>query len=385
MTSTKCTYMTVLAALVCVCSGTGHALPITVITESSGASGTISDSATSNTPGTVTATVLDPNGTLPDFSGFATSLAIQSSDGNALVSVSGLFSNGTTGRALTALALFEESVTNNTALAQAVTFNFVIAPTSLELIRFSRYGVTFASTASYDIAIEQDGIGIFASGAQLVGINNLVQLFDDADTDPSATTLNGVVSGPITGSGTTVANFGAYSGSIDLGILAPGLSTTIFYSMLASFTGPEFESGGTVSIGDPLNFGITPGIEVSFEFSDAPSGDEVVEIDVKPGSDPNAVNPRSKGVIPVAVLGSVDFDATQVDFSTVAFGPGGASPIHGGHVEDVNGDGFFDTVLHFKTQETGIQCGDIEATLTGETFGGEAITDSDTIKTVSCR
>jgi len=150
-------------------------------------------------------------------------------------------------------------------------------------------------------------------------------------------------------------------------------------------TGPEFESGGTVSIGDPLNFGITPGIEVSFEFSDAPSGDEVVEIDVKPGRDPNAVNPRSKGVIPVAVLGSVDFDATQVDFSTVAFGPGGASPIHGGHVEDVNGDGFFDTVLHFKTQETGIQCGDIEATLTGETFGGEAITDSDTIKTVSCR
>jgi hypothetical protein len=125
-------------------------------------------------------------------------------------------------------------------------------------------------------------------------------------------------------------------------------------------------------------------MELDFAFSDAPSAD-VVDIDVKPGSDPNAVNLKSKGVIPVAVLGSVDFDATLVDFSTVAFGPGAASPVHDGHVEDVNGDGFFDTVLHFKTQETGIQCGDIEATLTGETFGGEAITDSDTIKTVSCR
>jgi len=80
------------------------------------------------------------------------------------------------------------------------------------------------------------------------------------------------------------------------------------------------------------------------------------------------------GVISVAVLGSVDFDATLVDFSTVAFGPGEASPVHDGHVEDVNGDGFFDTVLHFNTQETGIQCGDTEATLTGETFDGQSIT-----------
>ena len=109
-----------------------------------------------------------------------------------------------------------------------------------------------------------------------------------------------------------------------------------------------------------------------------------VDIDIKPGSDPNAVNPRSKGAIPVAVLGSVDFDATLVDFSTIAFGPGEAPPVHDGHVEDVNGDGFVDLILHFNTQETGIQCGDIEATLTGETFGGQPITGSDAINTVGC-
>ena len=109
-----------------------------------------------------------------------------------------------------------------------------------------------------------------------------------------------------------------------------------------------------------------------------------VTIDIKPGSDPNAVNPKSKGVIPVAVLGSTDFDATQVDFTTVTFGPDGASPVHDGHVEDVNDDGFPDMVFHFKTQETGIVCGDTEATLNGEIFDGTPFTGTDAVKTVGC-
>ena len=32
-----------------------------------------------------------------------------------------------------------------------------------------------------------------------------------------------------------------------------------------------------------------------------------------------------------------------------------------------------DPLLHFKTKETGIACGDTEASLTGETFGGTPI------------
>ena len=107
-------------------------------------------------------------------------------------------------------------------------------------------------------------------------------------------------------------------------------------------------------------------------------------IDIKPGSDSNSVNPKSKGVIPVAALGSTDFDATQVDFPTVTFGPDGASTAHDGHVEDVNDDGFMDMVFHFKTQETGIVCGDTEATLMGETFEGIQITGSDMVKTIKC-
>ena len=108
-------------------------------------------------------------------------------------------------------------------------------------------------------------------------------------------------------------------------------------------------------------------------------------VDIKPGSDPNGVNPRSKALIPVAVLGSVNFDATQVDFTTVVFGPSGASPAHQGHVEDVNNDGFADMTFHFRSRDTGIACGDTEATLTGQTFGGDEITGTDSVLTASCR
>lgn len=110
-----------------------------------------------------------------------------------------------------------------------------------------------------------------------------------------------------------------------------------------------------------------------------------VTIDIKPGSYPNSVNPKSKGVIPVAVFGSIDFDATQIDVSTVVFGPAGASPAHDGHIEDVNADGFMDMVLHFKTRETGIACGDTQASLDGETYDGRPFTGTDELNTVGCK
>ena len=111
----------------------------------------------------------------------------------------------------------------------------------------------------------------------------------------------------------------------------------------------------------------------------------VVDFDIKPGGDPNAVNPNSKGVIPVAILGSTEFDATQVDSSTVAFGPNQAVPAKDGLIEDVNGDSLNDSVFHFRTQESGIGCGDTHATLTAETFAGNPIIGTDAVKTVGCR
>lgn len=126
------------------------------------------------------------------------------------------------------------------------------------------------------------------------------------------------------------------------------------------------------------------GRRISELVSSIPAPTEVT-IDIKPRKKNNKINLRKKRkLITVAVQGSAEFDATQVDFSTVTFGPDNAPPAHQGHVKDVNGDGFMDTKFHFETGLTGIECGDIEASLTGETFSGESISGTDSIKTVKC-
>jgi YVTN family beta-propeller protein len=118
---------------------------------------------------------------------------------------------------------------------------------------------------------------------------------------------------------------------------------------------------------------------------DVPDPVTQIDIDIKPGSDPNSINPRSRGVIPVAILTGDTFDATTVDPSTVRFGAAGteAAPAHSA-LEDVDGDGDVDFVLHFRTQDTGIACEDTSATLTGSTMTGEQIQGADSIRTVGC-
>lgn len=111
-----------------------------------------------------------------------------------------------------------------------------------------------------------------------------------------------------------------------------------------------------------------------------------VPIDIKPGSFPNSVNPNSRGLIPVAILTTDSFDASTVDPTTVRFGRTGteAAPVHFA-LDDVNGDGYTDMILHFDTQSTGVVCGDTAASLEGKRFSGQAIKGSDSINTVGCK
>jgi hypothetical protein len=104
-------------------------------------------------------------------------------------------------------------------------------------------------------------------------------------------------------------------------------------------------------------------------------------IDVKPGSEENPINLKSKGVIPVAVYTTEGFDATLVDIETVVFGPAGAGPVHFAY-EDIDEDGDIDLILHFRTQETGITEDDTEATLSGMTESGTSFTGTNVIKIV---
>jgi hypothetical protein len=114
-----------------------------------------------------------------------------------------------------------------------------------------------------------------------------------------------------------------------------------------------------------------------------------VEIDVKPGSDPNSINCNNqRGVIPVAILTTRDFDATTVDHRTVIFE--GASETHVNqktgeprrHQEDVDHDGDTDIVFHFRLSDTVLTCKATESTLTGETFDGLPITGTDSVRMI---
>jgi len=113
----------------------------------------------------------------------------------------------------------------------------------------------------------------------------------------------------------------------------------------------------------------------------------LVQIDIKPGSDPNCFNNDGHGVIPVAILGSADFDATQVDSATVQLEglevrAAGKSNKLLAHVEDVNGDGFDDLVVQIEDTDGTFTSGSGTATLTGNLYpeyGGTAIEASDAI------
>jgi len=94
----------------------------------------------------------------------------------------------------------------------------------------------------------------------------------------------------------------------------------------------------------PILAALMIGTSFATTFALLPPGSTQVQIDIKPGSDPNSVNPRSNGVIPVAILGSDTLDVSTIDpatliFTAVADDYADASPVHIGF-EDVNDDGF---------------------------------------------
>lgn len=108
-----------------------------------------------------------------------------------------------------------------------------------------------------------------------------------------------------------------------------------------------------------------------------------VRIDVRPGQPGDApINPKSKGVVPVAILSSAGtatspaFEALQVNRYTLTFGSKGDETSYLGclkHGVDVNADGLPDLVCHFDNDAAMAkwEVDDREGKLRGKTMGGQ--------------
>lgn len=112
-------------------------------------------------------------------------------------------------------------------------------------------------------------------------------------------------------------------------------------------------------------------------FSSAPVSFEIAPIQVSMEIKPESINPRSKGRIKVTIFNDTPpgFDVASINISSVRFGPAGASVVKSETPTDK-------LILHFNTEDTGIQCGDTQANLTGKTNVGLDIRGIDNFRTV---
>lgn len=155
-------------------------------------------------------------------------------------------------------------------------------------------------------------------------------------------------------------------------------------------------------LGNPVAF-MTDDLEFAKIIITGPDAPETVDVpvDIKPGSCPNPVNVKSKGVLPVAILGTADLDVTTIVPDSIQLN--GVNPIRWA-LEDVatpyepfigkinafdcnedGADGYMDLTLKFDKQEIVNTFGEVNdrdiiiLQLTGELDDGTLINGEDVI------
>lgn len=135
--------------------------------------------------------------------------------------------------------------------------------------------------------------------------------------------------------------------------------------------------------GSPIIWNLD-GYSIAASSSSPPCGAIEVQIDIKPGSEPNCFNNDGNGIIPVAILSSSIFNASTVDPLTVLLDGQGVQVVGKkgnlqSHLDDVNDDGLDDLVLQIEDIDGIYSEGDSVGVLTGKTYAGVDIFGEDTI------
>lgn len=115
----------------------------------------------------------------------------------------------------------------------------------------------------------------------------------------------------------------------------------------------------------------------------------LVEVDIKPGRDPNSINLCSNGSVPVAILGSATFNVYDVVTSTLRFAEAAAKvvgkkdPHELCSYDDVNNDSYTDLVCKYVTTDiAGVDGESTTATVNGELLDDTPFKGTDSVNIV---
>jgi hypothetical protein len=148
------------------------------------------------------------------------------------------------------------------------------------------------------------------------------------------------------------------------------------WTIAVASNGVMVSNGGTVTVG-PAAHAIA---KYSLNVSGLTPTMQEIAIDVRPGNNELSVlNPKAKGVIPVALLSEAGFDPFEVDLASLRFGRTGEESSLQRCAKDgvdLNDDGKPDRVCHFDNEKTGFTktctTAKVKGTKRGKPFQGTA-------------
>ena len=223
------------------------------------------------------------------------------------------------------------------------------------------FGINYNEAGEYDVTVDEINLARAEAGLEQNGVLDWLHVEAGATVNLYADVSQYIYAYP-----GSVLNIHSCNGGLYI-IVWPGDPNAVVTVYGTDFGGDgDFSTPGQVSYsGGTLTgyYGDGSAIDLFFYSSTAIylQNAETNLIDIKPGSDDNSINLKSKGVVPVAVLTTDDFDAGTIDPGTVLFA--GVGPVRS-TLEDVDGDGDLDMLFHFKTQELVLDKNSTEATLT---------------------